>query len=776
MAKRRGWANRLFNTSLASLTSGLRQRAVAAIEPQVRQQVLRELAAKGYDEIGPAEIASGRTGILYDLETRENAHTLSSLYEIHLWVQTCVSMVATSLPLAPLRFYKAIGFKDGREELEPWDEHPLVQQFQWINPQMDPFAFWEFVVSFLQLVGEAYVAKVPVSSGAPEGVQWDLYPMFPAFVRKKITPREGILSYIYRVEGEEVEFDARDVMFFKTFSPSDRWQGQGILHAGKPTVLTDLRAMQFNDNLLKNGVFIHGTLETEDDAFDANDAETARDEFERRYAGSDNAARIAVLWGGLKFQPHQLAHSDIQFIEQRKMSREEIAVGHGIPLELLGLISANYATLREKRRIFWQDTVQRWGMRIEGQMNSTTLPIMTGDQDLRCAWDYSQIDALQADLFEVIKAGDIAIRSGQVTPDEWRTLQLRLPALDGASALQFIGGGLKPIERVATEAADAVVGDRGQRRIPSDSGEDDDALPSGEDEEQETQRRLRLQRRAPRLASATRSTMEYTTIKARQRSFMDLWTTSQERFEKRMHVMLRNVSREAQREIKQVLASRSLLGEGELVQEIERIFIIDGAKAAKTQAKEIMRLAAERWGNVTAADVGVADVFNLENTRAIKYIEGRGRFFDEHYKKQGRKIMDRLRMGIREGMGQKEIENELAVFFRGDRARAQVIARTETVGAMNFSSNEALELANKYGADVRSIWRTMADGHVRDGSTGEGYDHASAEGLEIIPGDEVFVVSGESLRFPCDTSLGATLGNIVNCRCVVQPRVVEKRK
>lgn len=768
MPRRRAWWQSLLNVSLASIGQSVRDRAYTALAPSVRRELIRELHAKGFEDIGPAEIVN-TDGLLYDLNTRENQHTLSSLYEIHLYVQTCVSMVATSLPLAPLRFYRATGIVDGREELEPWDEHPVVPLFSYINPHMDPFSFWEWTLSFLQLVGEAYVAKVSPSPGAPEGTPFDLYPLFPAFVRKEINNRDGIIRYRYRVDGEdEIVLEANEVLYFKTFSPSDRWNGQGIMHAGKSSVLTDLRAQQFNDQLLKNGVFLHGTLETDDDSFDAEDAETVRDQFQKKYAGSQNAAKIAVLWGGMKFNPHQLAHNDIQFIDQRKMSREEIAIGHGIPLELLGLVSANYATLREKRRIFWQDTVQRWGRRLEHQMNSTILPMLTGENDLRCAWDYSQIDALQPDLFEIIKAGDIGIRSGQFTPDEWRQLQLQLPALGGASDLQFIGGGLKPIERVVVEAADAVAPGRNGN---GNGGTDDE--PAIMDEE--TERRIRLAARAPRLLRATRTSPIVTVTKARDRSFRELWATTQGRFEKRMEVMLRKVSREAQSEVGRVLASRSMLSEPELVQEITRIFILDGAKNAKAQAKEIMTLAARKWGDVTAADVAITDIFRLENTNAIKYIDGRARFFDKHYGTQGRKLIQTLRQGIKEGQSESVIKRNIGQFFRGDRSQLTAIARTETVGAMNYSANQALEQARKAGADVRAVWRTMGDGRVRGSNPKDQYDHLSAEGLEVVPGDELFVVSGESMQYPGDNSMGASLGNIISCRCTVQSRVVEKR-
>ena len=58
------------------------------------------------------------------------------------------------------------------------------------------------------------------------------------------------------------------------------------------------------------------------------------------------------------------------------------------------------------------------------------------------------------------------------------------------------------------------------------------------------------------------------------------------------------------------------------------------------------------------------------------------------------------------------------------------------------------------------IWDSMGDSRVRTGT----FNHLRADGQSRLP-DGAFNVSGERLLFPGDMSLGASLGNVMRCRC-----------
>jgi hypothetical protein len=101
--------------------------------------------------------------------------------------------------------------------------------------------------------------------------------------------------------------------------------------------------------------------------------------------------------------------------------------------------------------------------------------------------------------------------------------------------------------------------------------------------------------------------------------------------------------------------------------------------------------------------------------------------------------------------------------------RSASIAITETqLGAEATKATEAEVLFGMNpsvagGDHVREdgqptkTWESVGDAHVREA-------HIEADGQEV-PISEPFIVDGESLMFPGDTNLGASPGNIINCRC-----------
>lgn len=116
-------------------------------------------------------------------------------------------------------------------------------------------------------------------------------------------------------------------------------------------------------------------------------------------------------------------------------------------------------------------------------------------------------------------------------------------------------------------------------------------------------------------------------------------------------------------------------------------------------------------------------------------------------------------------------------------SRAQSSAVTETqLAAESTKATEAEVLFGMNpsvagGDNIREddqptkTWESVGDDHVREA-------HLEADGQEV-PISEPFIVDGESLMFPGDTNLGASAGNVINCRCGVSyntAKIAEQRQ
>lgn len=83
----------------------------------------------------------------------------------------------------------------------------------------------------------------------------------------------------------------------------------------------------------------------------------------------------------------------------------------------------------------------------------------------------------------------------------------------------------------------------------------------------------------------------------------------------------------------------------------------------------------------------------------------------------------------------------------------EVTVLLEASGLIEVKGFQELGAATK-------VWRSQGDSRVR---TGE-FDHLSADG-QRVPADQPFTVSGQSLMWPGDLSMGASLANVIGCRC-----------
>ena len=92
------------------------------------------------------------------------------------------------------------------------------------------------------------------------------------------------------------------------------------------------------------------------------------------------------------------------------------------------------------------------------------------------------------------------------------------------------------------------------------------------------------------------------------------------------------------------------------------------------------------------------------------------------------------------------------------RARANLIARTETHNAASFANHRYYEeVADELEIKMKKRWVAVSDARTRS-------FHADANG-QTVDMDDDFQVGGANMSYPGDPRGGAR--NVINCRCVV---------
>lgn len=749
-------ASQIAHTNLSQIGSGLvnltykmvREHAIEDMAkslgttPDNMVSIIHRLHQKEYRDIGRTEIVSAMGDRFAD-QPQENLMTLATLYETHPWVFVCASYISTQLAGIPLRIMRATGFEKGREVLEDADDSPVGRMFRWMNPFQSPFEVVEAFTAWHVLCGEAYLAMVPPDPGAPAGIPHEVYPLFSPFVKKIVSPFKGIVGYEYNVGGQIAYFDRDEVIYFGSFSPAGRFTGQGQAAAGIRTIQTDNELREFNRRVLSQGVHISGVLESENIDLDGDEAAAIRDGFEKRYAGSGKAGRIAVLWGGVKFNPTTILQKDVMMDTQLQTNRDEIIALYGLKPELLTEKFANKATAETVRRMALEDTIMgRYGRRYASVLSSTGL--MRYDPDLRAIFDTRDVPSLQSSQKEKAEVGEILVRSGQYTANEVRTRIHGLDPIDGSEAdILMIGG---------QPAANQIPGGGGGE------GEGEASkllLPAGT----HAQRVIKSYADANIVVKAPADD-SFNLVISRTR------TTAQNRLEKN----LRSIYRDIQKEVR-TLASRSTLNSN-AIPEIERIMLFDGRSAVSKEVADAIRAAGREAIEKNVVALKIEGLFDIKPTRSL------GRLAQQEQRVRnmmGRQWVD-MRKSLYEGVQNGETAEEMARrvdrFFDGAKNNAATVARTEINPAINGGSMDFAVAAKELGVNVRSEWVTSQSERVRRRPRDE-FDHMKAHGLQIIPGEEMFQVSGEKLEYPGDSWNGASPGNTINCECGIKNLVLD---
>ncbi len=98
------------------------------------------------------------------------------------------------------------------------------------------------------------------------------------------------------------------------------------------------------------------------------------------------------------------------------------------------------------------------------------------------------------------------------------------------------------------------------------------------------------------------------------------------------------------------------------------------------------------------------------------------------------------------------VEQQCFEFYRARR-----IARTETISAMNAATLEGWRQSEVIGGKE---WVCACDKVSREW-------HKNADGQQV-PLEEPFIVGGEKLMHPGDSSMGASAKNVIHCRCTMK--------
>ena len=348
----------------------------------------------------------------------------------HPWVYAAITAIAKNVGRIPFVLY------EGDEPLP--EDDPWVELFAQPNPLLSAFDLFYGTEVSLNSTGEALWVPIP---GLLEGSTAEIL----LFTGRQITPvitKNHFFGWRVTLGGTQESFAPEDVVHFKYWNPFDPVRGLSPITVARLSIDQDWWANKYNEAFFKNNAE-PGTIISFPGEYNATLAKASRESWDKRHQGFARARKTAVLWGGAQIKELAVSKRDMQFIEQKKMSREEVlAVFHVPPTEVMltGASSSRIEEQRSSRRMFGEEvigpelslietSVNRWfmrmGLKIRGYFDRTQAAILqeslveklTQAKDMKTmGWPLNMInEALDLGMKDV-PWGDVALLPGTLVP------------------------------------------------------------------------------------------------------------------------------------------------------------------------------------------------------------------------------------------------------------------------------------------------------------------------------------------------------------------------
>ena len=234
------------------------------------------------------------------------------------WVFAANSAISEECASVELKLYRKR--KNGDRE-EVFD-HEILDLLKKPNGWLRGSQFWSLYYQYMNLTGEAYILKMrngEIMDAASDQLPHALHvvPSHLANLKLGDSREDSVVNFL----GHDIPLDCfiRDI----NPDPDNPYQGRSIIKASAMALDTDYRMREWNRGLFANAARPSAVLEVPDVMTDEVYQRLSK-QMDEAHAGSDNAFKQIILEGGAKLVPYSLNQQDLDFLESRKFSKDEI--------------------------------------------------------------------------------------------------------------------------------------------------------------------------------------------------------------------------------------------------------------------------------------------------------------------------------------------------------------------------------------------------------------------------------------------------------------------
>lgn len=648
-------------------------------------------------------------------------------YKANVWVYACVRKLAQSVSSVPWLVYR--DNPDGEDERIP--NHPLEKLLRRPNPYMSGQDLFETLAAHLHLAGNHYWGILE-TRGKPA----EIIVIQPQYIKPVPSSTNYLEAYEIMIDGQPRRVDPREILHFMFIDPGNPWVGLAPLEAAARTVDTDNEQLNWNKVAMQNRAVADGAFTVKEE-LTKDQYESLKEIIREQHQGSGKAREPWVLHSGATWQQMALSPVEMDFIESRKLNREEICAVYGVPPVLVGdFTHATYANYETALKAFWTDTVVPFLEDISSAINLSLAPRF--GEDIIVKPDLTNVPAMQEILKERVDTAQKLFAMG--VPFNQINDRLGL----GFQPLEYGDEGYLPLSLMPAGGVREVPAADGQ---PSDEGRRGEE-PSGEAGSGKSRRDWRV--KGIQLRTEEQKAAYWKAYDRDRRAWENAIARKiAGRFDAEVEAVvkayedgrgLEQVFEGQRAEWKKVLMAAYVA----VIEHFGNRFVEQWLKGAggPSEKKEFVF---DPWAD---------RILQWVSTWAAKKIVG-----IEDTTKQ--RIAAVIKHGLEADEGTAKIAKRIREEYEDfSRYRSFVIARTEVGAAAGFASHES---AKQTGLNLKKQWVSSRDDRVRDShNVGTGIDG------EIREMDELY---SNGCMFPGDPS--GPPEEVINCRCVEAYQVPE---
>ena len=699
-----------------------------------------------------------------DENTSAGAELINPLTQ-SVWVYACISKTAEVIGQIPWMITQ--GERGTGQRIL---SGPLFELFERPHPNLDKFAFWDLLIQWFLMRGEAFIVALDADNAVINLSNRNAGRDIRALA---ILSPDGFYPIIqnhrleaWRYSGSNIlsPVDSalllpEEVIVLKTPNPFNFWRGLPPLQAALLPAQTDFAGGMFAKGMMLNNadmgliVSVEHQL-SEEQRTQMNAALVAR----KRKAGT--ADRPIILEGGAKIEKPTLAVASQEVLNQRKFNRQEICACFGVPQEVLGFSEDANRSVSETAFTGWIDNkIAPMAARIEAALQPVVRAYGRGTVGWFAVDNLPTRQAARRARFASAK--DAFVNMGIPLRVLNTEFDLNLP-----DDLPHYNDSFLPmnLERIGTgadlEGADEQVDDGSGEMVPTGdvvqdafqrlasglqllaaSGQDTQAV-SGENGQGPDTTHVLADK-----AGEAQTTTEPVLSTVAQRGLSQAYMASIKASEKKKRGTLRRFFLEQRQralaQLKLNVPTKAVRDPGELLN------LPDEDRLLTDRLGKLLTLDLQFGAAQVAAEIGID--FTLAPSEALTYLAER----ESKIVGINATTDAILRSQVGEGIALGESFEALAdrvkeVFADATDHRAEVIALTETNTAINTGRFSAM----KDAGITHKAWLTSHLENIRP-------THQACERIGSIPIDEVFEPNG--LMHPGDPNGPAN--EVINCRC-----------